>query len=960
MAIFFAILMPSKDEQGPASWVRSLLSNPCETLVSTPNIISTFPDPLRVERVRTRKANLFELRSHILSRQCALLQATDRIAELPLRAVRTIRLASKESRDLKLRVSPSQLYFWTFICSLQTLEIFRRGTPCSIKPEHFRKLRQKYLIENKIFQASSLHICSPSVLTTEDESICPSTLSETASSILMSARLEALESLDFLEDASLQTEGTFNILARAVFASVVADDSAKSGRIVSHNQILIGTSQWTVDLWRRACTALARLGRYLELWPNAERSSDKDALNSTQDIMLLSMLKLLRNLTSSNNESEKPGHLHFAGSFGAQLAVAFISPESFEETYRKFAGACIFFQFCYGAKRASMYTSLELADFYRDARKFIQAESLYQRATEVLMKTSWTELATYSLLQQAFCQQVQWRTETVDTIEASVFKRYVQTALILSITPADYLENCYKILSNRCSHFDSLFEDGTASYEEAILPPWWPEDWWKHAVSTVAEHYARISSSSTSDVLPLHRVCPPLAVLSLRPLFHLSLIELDDANPHTGRQVVRIHLFVAGVRPILARRLSNETLVFFFARVSLRGRSTVVRDWTEPPLSNESNDLRSCDQAKFFNVDLAVEGSLPGAPASSAENAFTTKDHGSGHSTSGSSNAAKESVMRRLFRRSSVRWALVSLEQTIKGRSSRGMFRQSNNNLNATDDGSVSDGKPTRRPASIDFLAFRGRLSTPDRASPLSLASLQDGLTLSSEERVSCNFHVFYLVVDYDRDVRSSAATPDETSTFGASVFSAEGVRRHKKGFSMSDWSGLLQAFKQTKNAAVPKPQQTHPNKNHHLTPVVTTTQSEIDHNDIYFYPRCHARRLCKCRLPEAAKELVDSKGDALTLHPGYNYLMLETAQCGFHLPREISIAIYNGTEDAVSGSSIFNFTGLIAPEHFGSTWSNRTLLGRLLPQVEQVAALRVPKSIDSPNKSAKGVFAVI
>ena len=53
------------------------------------------------------------------------------------------------------------------------------------------------------------------------------------------------------------------------------------------------------------------------------------------------------------------------------------------------------------------------------------AESLYHRATKIFMEESWSELATYSLLQQAFCQQVQWRTETVDTMEASVFSRFV-------------------------------------------------------------------------------------------------------------------------------------------------------------------------------------------------------------------------------------------------------------------------------------------------------------------------------------------------------------------------------------------------------------------------------------------------------------------------------------------------------------------------------------------------------
>ena len=56
---------------------------------------------------------------------------------------------------------------------------------------------------------------------------------------------------------------------------------------------------------------------------------------------------------------------------------------------------------------------------------YLEAESLYHRATKLFMGESWTELAAYSLLQQAFCQQVQWRTETIDNVETSVFRRWV-------------------------------------------------------------------------------------------------------------------------------------------------------------------------------------------------------------------------------------------------------------------------------------------------------------------------------------------------------------------------------------------------------------------------------------------------------------------------------------------------------------------------------------------------------
>lgn len=81
--------------------MRDLLSNSCENLLADPTIISTYASPQRVERVRRRKANLFELRAHILTRECALLQVLDRITELPACAVRNIRLCTKEARDLK-------------------------------------------------------------------------------------------------------------------------------------------------------------------------------------------------------------------------------------------------------------------------------------------------------------------------------------------------------------------------------------------------------------------------------------------------------------------------------------------------------------------------------------------------------------------------------------------------------------------------------------------------------------------------------------------------------------------------------------------------------------------------------------------------------------------------------------------------------------------------------------------
>ena len=203
---------------------------------------------------------------------------------------------------------------------------------------------------------------SAHVLSTDEDSYCPSNASELSASGILPSCIKTMESLEFLEDGSMQTEGTFNILARAVMASVAADDSAKSGRFISQNKELLGTSRWTVDLWRRACVALARLGRYAGLWPNLVRNSPYALANSLQD----SVMEMLNEFTNRKNAVHtEPGGFSFKGSFGAQLAVAFVSPKSFGEVYRKFAGACIFFQGCSGAKRASMCMSLELADFYR-------------------------------------------------------------------------------------------------------------------------------------------------------------------------------------------------------------------------------------------------------------------------------------------------------------------------------------------------------------------------------------------------------------------------------------------------------------------------------------------------------------------------------------------------------------------------------------------------------------------
>lgn len=240
---------------------------------------------------------------------------------------------------------------------MQTLEIFHLGTHCAPKAEDFNRLRNKFLQSNNFVQHTSA-----SALSTEEDSICPSNASEISTSTLLPARRRAIDWLDFLEDVSPQSESTFSTLARVVMASVAVDDNAKSGCVISQSRELVGTSRWTVDLWRRACVALARLGRYADLWPNLTRSSKSPGSNSPQD----AVKEMLDEFTNSRNSAKsEPGRFNFKGSFGAQLAVPFVSPKSFEEVYRKFAVACIFFQSCSGAKRASLFISLELADFYR-------------------------------------------------------------------------------------------------------------------------------------------------------------------------------------------------------------------------------------------------------------------------------------------------------------------------------------------------------------------------------------------------------------------------------------------------------------------------------------------------------------------------------------------------------------------------------------------------------------------
>uniref|UniRef100_A0A158REF7 Trafficking protein particle complex subunit 10 n=1 Tax=Hydatigena taeniaeformis TaxID=6205 RepID=A0A158REF7_HYDTA len=866
---------------GVNRWVRDLLSNSCENLLADPTIISTYASPQRVERVRRRKANLFELHAHILTRECALLQALDRITELPACAVRNISLCTKVARDLK--ASP-------FFALSHLSPLCMRGPPVS-------------------------------ALSADEDSNCPSNMSELSVSTLISARFKAMESLDLLEDVSLHNEGTFNVLARAVLASVAADDHARSGRTTLQSQALVGTSQWTVNLWRHACVALGRLGRCTDLWPDPTRRIQGARSDSPQNAMLLSILDSLNNFTGHGSSNVGSTLCGFGGSLGAQLSIAFISPESFEEVYRKFAGVCIFFQSCSGAKRGSICMSLELADFY-STYELLSIEHFYKAIINVFMFL-WP------------------RTDNYPEVEAlsDIFHRYVQTALILAITPTKSLHQCYDLLKRHGSYFDNLFGGCTTTArssegEVVILPPWWPEDWWTHAIETVAEHYARIAPPpAPAETLTLRPSLMPLTVRSLWPLFRLLSIDLEEANPHTHRQVIRLHLRLSGVRPMLLR-------------VSVGARPTKSEDWVVPPLSREVSKRSGGDVIKFFNVDLSSESLRVGIISSASDaSSVPSTEYGGGGDCDGStppptgiaaaaasgvlsSSTSKESVMQRLFRRTSAR-----------GRPGRVLFKRSSDNARIAN-GQAADVKPLRRPTSIDFLGYRGRLSTFDRANPLPCDSILDGLTLSS---------------DYDRFASGVAETSENASTMEDSVFSDSRLtRRHKKGFSLSDLSSFMQSVKMPKNETSSKG---HVDANSTPLPVVTTKAVVIETNDILFYPRHHATNLFHCRSHESAKEPIEDKNNILTFQPGDNYLILETAHYGFHLPGEISIAVYNDLQSAANNSPIFIFSSSICPEQHGPTWSNEALLERLLPKVEQIEVLRLSKAYSFPEPVEKSNY---
>lgn len=111
-------------------------------------------------------------------------------------------------------------------------------------------------------------------------------------------------------------------------------------------------------------------------------------------------------------------------------------------------------------------------------------------------------------------------------------------------------------------------------------------------------------------------------------------------------------------------------------RVSVGGRPTTTEDWDEPPLSRCYHSKQNSDSMRFFNVDLNSEAIRSGIIAVNTDSPSTSsKEFGesvSQRQSTGDQNTApsptaipnssflglsgsRESVIQRLFRRSSAR-----------------------------------------------------------------------------------------------------------------------------------------------------------------------------------------------------------------------------------------------------------------------------------------------------------------
>uniref|UniRef100_A0A0V0J7X3 TRAPPC10/Trs130 N-terminal domain-containing protein n=1 Tax=Schistocephalus solidus TaxID=70667 RepID=A0A0V0J7X3_SCHSO len=892
-------LAQAEEGEHPA-WVRRLVNNPCDVLVQTPNLVSSFPDPQRAQRVRERKANLFEVRTHILSRQCGLLQALDRIPSLPKLGVRIVHLTVKEARALKIEVPPTQVHFWIFLCCLEILETFRRSVPVHQKVDLANNLRRRFLLSSRSIDVDSLlvsgrqssygtdsnqnlHKQGSSVLSEppdEDLTSGISYFSETSTNSFAPSLYTPFENPRLLDDAApgpMAEDSSIHLLAMAVQSSVIADEQAGVGRKVSHHQTIVGTSRWTVELWRQACISLSQLGRLLDIWPSTSHTTESRK-SSTSNANHLLLLMLHSDSAAQIDQDESAATELFRnslskGSVGAKLAVAISSPESFYQTYRKMINVAVFFLWSSKRKRMSVLTSLDLADFFRDAGMFSQSEALYHWATKAFLRHSWPELATYTLLQEAFCQQVQWRTERTDAEDVSVFKRYVQSALILSVTPRINLQCCYRQLEATGPYFFNLLHPNSQP-ADVIFPAWWPDDWWQESLAAVAEHHVRRAAGQMGKKrISLLAPHPPLSVHSLRPLFKLVSVDLKDANPATHHQCILLQLNVSGYRQ-------------FYASVRMDAQPVTYADWKTGPLATTVQNGHV--DGKFFSVEICKTADVKEEKVSLAE-----------------------AVVRRMFSR-------VASPNPAKHNRYRAVHSSQSSTI-AQNGTSVEVVRVPGRPSSMEFLDLC-RTDSSERSYLLPSNASHLGLAVGSDSMDS-------------QSTITNRRTPD--SALSSSVpFWSKLVRRKNKTASVLSSEALDQAS--SNNASVTR---------------ASLSDPFVLDDAVEFRVRSLGTSSADCSLFASGDQ---SSSDFLSkpfiLRPGDNFLLLESPFPGFFLPRLVHVSVYASSPDDVSSGvpspdcqPTFTFSSFVAPDQFSRSWSHTELLDRLLPRVESVLCMSSP-----------------
>ncbi|VDL94214.1 unnamed protein product [Schistocephalus solidus] len=953
-------------------------------------MVSSFPDPQRAQRVRERKANLFEVRTHILSRQCGLLQALDRIPSLPKLGVRIVHLTVKEARALKIEVPPTQVHFWIFLCCLEILETFRRSVPVHQKVDLANNLRRRFLLSSRSIDVDSLlvsgrqssygtdsnqnlHKQGSSVLSEppdEDLTSGISYFSETSTNSFAPSLYTPFENPRLLDDAApgpMAEDSSIHLLAMAVQSSVIADEQAGVGRKVSHHQTIVGTSRWTVELWRQACISLSQLGRLLDIWPSTSHTTESRK-SSTSNANHLLLLMLHSDSAAQIDQDESAATELFRnslskGSVGAKLAVAISSPESFYQTYRKMINVAVFFLWSSKRKRMSVLTSLDLADFFRDAGMFSQSEALYHWATKAFLRHSWPELATYTLLQEAFCQQVQWRTERTDAEDVSVFKRYVQSALILSVTPRINLQCCYRQLEATGPYFFNLLHPNSQP-ADVIFPAWWPDDWWQESLAAVAEHHVRRAAGQMGKKrISLLAPHPPLSVHSLRPLFKLVSVDLKDANPATHHQCILLQLNVSGYRQFYASRLSNPTMghgfVFMGERPKLaraaygvavaptvglferggggkfwsqtyrvwRHTTPETPTWFSIPVVTVAPGCSRWEEPNFEEPQVRVGVRMDAQPVTYADwntgPLATTVQNGHVDGKFFSVEICKtadvkeekvslaEAVVRRMFSR-------VASPNPAKHNRYRAVHSSQSSTI-AQNGTSVEVVRVPGRPSSMEFLDLC-RTDSSERSYLLPSNASHLGLAVGSDSMDS-------------QSTITNRRTPD--SALSSSVpFWSKLVRRKNKTASVLSSEALDQAS--SNNASVTR---------------ASLSDPFVLDDAVEFRVRSLGTSSADCSLFASGDQ---SSSDFLSkpfiLRPGDNFLLLESPFPGFFLPRLVHVSVYASSPDDVSSGvpspdcqPTFTFSSFVAPDQFSRSWSHTELLDRLLPRVESVLCMSSP-----------------